>query len=334
VTSVIGRPDAPYPATYSRHLLHHHERTWPETNCYVDLWIELLHSRGLDPRAALPFVFGTDFVGDQWTFIKYPLGDLQRAYGIEVFELNVWRDLIVHIREHVAQGRVALVEVDAFYLPDTHGTSYRTQHVKTTIAVQQIDARARQLGYFHNAGYYELGGDDFAALFRPALAPAVGYLPPYVEIARLPLAPRHEGRKLVEVSLDLLQHQLTFLPDSNPFRRYRERIGDELDALRSASADQFHAYAFATFRQCGAAFELGGTYLRWLGENGERGLIPAAVACEEIATHAKTLQMKAARLVSARRCFDPMPHVDAMARARDEIVQQLTGSYLTSHRQV
>jgi hypothetical protein len=331
VTSVIEEPDAPRPAAYSRHVLHDHERTWPETNCYVDLWIELLHARGMDPHAALPFVFAADFVGDQWTFIKYPAADLRGIYGIEVFELNVWRDLAGHIREQLAQGCVALVEVDAFHLPDTRGTSYHRQHVKTTIAVQRIDARARQLGYFHNAGYYELGGDDFVALVRHRASP-VGSLPPYVEVARLPPAPPHAGRKLVQVSLDMLERQLAYVPD-NPFCRYRKRIGDELDALRTAPAEHFHAYAFANFRQCGAAFELGGTYLRWLDDNGEPALVPTAVACEEIATHARTLQMKTARLVSARRCFDPMPHVDAMARSWDEIVQQLTALYLASRRQ-
>ena len=35
------------------HALHQGERVWQETNCYVDLWIELLHGFGLDPRAAL-----------------------------------------------------------------------------------------------------------------------------------------------------------------------------------------------------------------------------------------------------------------------------------------
>jgi hypothetical protein len=316
---------------YARHALHHHDRTWPETNCYVDLWIELLHSRGLEPRAALPFVFGADFVGDQWTFIKYPQADLQRAYGIQVFELNVWRELTAHVIEQLAQGRVALVEVDAFYLPDTLGTSYRTGHVKTTIAVQRLDASGQRLGYFHNAGYFELAGEDFAGLFRRGSTP--GGLPPYVEIAGLPKVPPHARRKLVGISLELLRHHLAYRPELNPFCRYRARIGDELDALRTAPADQFHAYAFANFRQCGAAFELAGTYLRWLDESGEAGLLRTAAACDEIATHAKTLQMKTARLVNARRCFAPMPHVDAMACAWDEIMRHLVDSYLTSHRQ-
>ena len=33
------------PATYTRHPLHASDRVWPESNCYVDLWFELLHTR-------------------------------------------------------------------------------------------------------------------------------------------------------------------------------------------------------------------------------------------------------------------------------------------------
>ena len=37
------------------HPLHGLERNWPETNCYVDLWIEVLHADGREPTAALAF---------------------------------------------------------------------------------------------------------------------------------------------------------------------------------------------------------------------------------------------------------------------------------------
>ncbi len=59
-------------SSYRPHPLHATERTWTETNCYVDLWIELLHSLGLDPLAAAAFTISTDFEGDQWTFFKFP----------------------------------------------------------------------------------------------------------------------------------------------------------------------------------------------------------------------------------------------------------------------
>ena len=84
------------PAAYARHSLHSTERSWPETNCYVDLWVELLHTAGADPLAALPCTLAVDLEGDQWTFLKFPLADLDALYGVDVFELNVWQPLTAH----------------------------------------------------------------------------------------------------------------------------------------------------------------------------------------------------------------------------------------------
>ena len=64
------------PETYQRHLIHGEDRVWAETNCYVDVLIELLHGLGFEPIAALPFTFRIDFEGDQWTFFKFPHVDV------------------------------------------------------------------------------------------------------------------------------------------------------------------------------------------------------------------------------------------------------------------
>ena len=42
-------------AGYVRHALHAEGCTWLEKNCYVDIWIELLHALKLEPLAMLPF---------------------------------------------------------------------------------------------------------------------------------------------------------------------------------------------------------------------------------------------------------------------------------------
>src|ERR1700753_4169491 len=65
----------------SQHALHDPARAWPETNCYVDLWIEVLDALGLDPIACFGFTFSTDFEGDQWTFFKPSFGDIWELYG-------------------------------------------------------------------------------------------------------------------------------------------------------------------------------------------------------------------------------------------------------------
>ncbi|MEO7091799.1 MAG: DUF1839 family protein, partial [Polyangiales bacterium] len=61
------------PSKYVNHAVHREERAWSESNCYADLWLELLHGMQLDPVAALPFTLALDFEGDQWGFFKYPL---------------------------------------------------------------------------------------------------------------------------------------------------------------------------------------------------------------------------------------------------------------------
>ncbi|HMJ15531.1 MAG TPA: DUF1839 family protein, partial [Polyangiaceae bacterium] len=113
-TSALGvRPEL-----HQSHALHSGDRAWLETNCYVDLWIEVVHALGLDPHAALPFTLALDFEADQWLFYKQPTSDLYDLYGIDVQELAIWRSLLVHCSEQVARGRIVLVEVDAFHLPD------------------------------------------------------------------------------------------------------------------------------------------------------------------------------------------------------------------------
>jgi uncharacterized protein DUF1839 len=316
------------PAAYAPHPLHAADRAWPESNCSVDLWVELLHTAGAEPLAALPFCLAIDLEGDQWTFFKFPLADLDALYGVDVFELNVWCSLAGHVAEQLALGRPAIVEVDAFYLPDTAGTSYRANHVKTSIGIQAIDLEGRRLGYFHNAGYYELSGDDFAGVFRlEGHLTHAEYLPPYVEVAKLHQRAPRTGRALFDASLALLRTHLARRPATNPFHRYAARFPADLASLAGQPLSSFHNYAFATLRQCGAAFELGSTYFCWLEERGECGLQPAAAACARIATTAKALQFKTARAVNTQKPFDPAPMLETMSAAWDETMTTLTACY-------
>jgi len=255
-TSVLGLD----PATYVSHALHHPERAWQQTNCYVDLWIETLHGLGLEPTAALPFTVGLDFEGDQYTFFKFPLGDLQELYGVEVQELNIWRPLIEHAMEQAALGRIMMPEVDSWFLPDTKGVSYRLQHAKTSIAIQHIDATAQTLGYFHNSGYYTLAGEDFRGLLRlddDLRGPTL--LPPYTEIAKLDQLERLPADELARRSRLLLAWHLARRPRANPVEAHWARLERDVKWLREEPAGMFHLYAFATVRQLGACFELLGS---------------------------------------------------------------------------
>ncbi|HZP72241.1 MAG TPA: DUF1839 family protein, partial [Gaiellaceae bacterium] len=163
------------PANYVSHALHADDRAYPETNCYADILIELLHARGDEPLAALGRTVRTDFEGDQWTFFKPFPGDLERLYGVDIHEMQPYRSLPEQIRTQLAEGRTVIVELDAWFLPDTAATSYRSEHVKTSAAIEAIDRDAERLRYFHNAGLYELEGEDYRGVFGG------GGLPPYTE---------------------------------------------------------------------------------------------------------------------------------------------------------
>lgn len=300
-------------ATYRRHAIHGPDRIWAETNCYADLVIELVHGLGFDPCAMLAFTLAIDFEGDQWTFFKPAHADLYDLYGFDVQELAIWRPLVEHVAEQVAAGRPVLVELDSFYLPDTSGTAYRIARTKSTVGVNDIDIAQRRMGYFHNAGYYEVQGDDFRDLFMLDGPAHERMLAPYVEYVKWRAgfeAPR--GAALVEASLPLLRRHLGRVPRANPFTRFRERFAADLDWLLSGDIGRFHAYSFATLRQYGACFELAETYVRWLAAGGRPGLEESAQAFHRIAETAKSLQFQFARSLARKKPLDLTP-IDAMA---------------------
>ncbi len=300
------------PDGYQRHLIHTRERHWAETNCYVDVWIELLHAWGFDPIAALPFTVGIDFEGDQWTFFKFPHADLRDLYGLDVQELAIWQPLVKHVDEQVAIGRPVLVELDSYFLPDTEGTAYRREHTKSTVAVTDIDVANQRLGYFHGQGYYELHGDDFVNLFRLEGPHDPAMMPPYVEFVKRRPNRAATGRTLVETSLSLLKQQLSRLPETNPFDKFKPRFAADMDWLVHESMDVFHQYSFATLRQFGAAYELAALYFEWLDSHGVDGLGVARDAFHLLATGAKTMQFQLARAIARKKPLNLGP-LDDMA---------------------
>jgi hypothetical protein len=304
------------PSTYRRHAIHGDERIWAETNCYADLWIELLHAMGREPIAALPFTLAIDFEGDQWTFFKFPLADLYELYGMDVQELAIWRPLVAHLEEQIDRGHPVLVELDSHYLPDTAGTAYKTSHVKTTVAAVAIDVAGKRLGYFHNQGYYELSGDDFASILQPQT------LPPYVEFVKV----RGDGVGDVQTSLRLLRRHLALAPETNPFASFKARFERDLEGLLAESIDTFHLYSFATLRQFGACYELSATYLQWLTAHGESGLEDSTRALLEISEGAKAFQFQLARAMARSKPLDLSP-LDAMGEKWARALSDLKARY-------
>jgi hypothetical protein len=309
--------------TYPRHLLHAEDRIWVEKNCYVDIWIEVLHALGCEPLAIAPFVVALDFEGDQWTFFKPPHDELRDLYGVDVQELNVWRPLIDHAREHLAAGKLISTEADAWWLPDTAGTDYRTQHTKSTIVLAELDVEARRLGYFHNAGYFTLEGEDFDRTFHLHAPRPPEFMPLFAELVRVDRVVRRAPAELAARSRALLIRHLARRPLDNPVARFAARFAADLPDLTARGLAHYHAWAFATVRQLGAASEYAALCLRWLAADG-RGLAPdggaftpAIEAYEQLAAGAKAFILKAARAVNGKKPLDASATFAAWAAAWD-----------------
>jgi hypothetical protein len=310
------------PANYQPHRLHTQERDWAETNCYVDIWIELLNAMGHEPLAALPFTLSIDFEGDQWTFFKFPLADLYELYGLDVQEMAAWRPLTAHIEEQLKGNKPVLVELDSFHLPDTEGSAYKIAHVKSTVAITHFDAGNHRMGYFHGQGYYELERQNFRDVFYlDSNDPA--RLPPYVEIVKSRKGKKLGQSQLVDASLNLLKKQLRMIPEKNPFNDFIPRFQQDLEGLMEANLDVFHQYSFATFRQFGACYELAANYLGWLSENNISNLSKAQQSIKSISELSKVYQFQLARAMSRKRELDLSP-VTQMSEHWETAMDQLT----------
>ena len=303
------------PGSYTPHALHGFERDFRESNCYIDVFIGVLHALELEPAACMAFTLASEFEGDQWTFFKPPHADLERLYGVRVEELTLWRPLLEQVRTQLARKHMPLLEVDAYFLPDTAASDYRKQHVKTSVAITFADPDARRLRYFHNAGFYELSGDDFDGLFRIGVATPDDYLPPYCEIIKPDRIRRRDAAELRATSRELARRHLALRPSDNPVRAHAAQLREHLQWIVDGGLATYHGYSFAAMRQLGANFELAAAYLRWLG--GPAEVTQSADAFAQISKVAKMLILKFARVANTGRISYPEDSFEEMARAWD-----------------
>ncbi|MCL6708464.1 DUF1839 family protein [Pseudomonas sp. R2.Fl] len=310
------------PASYRPHALHASERMWPETNCYVDLWIEVLASHGVAPEAMLGFTLTQDFEGDQLTFFKVPLEDLEDLYGIRVTELAIFDTVEAHVREQIARGRLCLVEMDSYFMPDTRGVGYRQEHGKTTVAINRLDLDGKSMDYFHNGGFFHVDGEDFAGLFQlDAPEDALPFLP-YTEFAKFPdRASSLESQRAVAARL--LRRHFARRPTENPLAAFAAVFPRQVEVVAERPFGFFHKYAFNTLRQFGANFELLASHLQWLHPEGPfDGEIAEALKISETA---KSVQFQLARAVT-RKKFDPLATaLDPAVEAWDRLMNGLGG---------
>jgi Domain of unknown function (DUF1839) len=304
------------PADYRSHPLHATERTYIETNCYTDVLIELLYAHGEEPLAAMGCTVRMDFEGDQWTFFKPFVEDLELLFGVNVHEMQPYRPLPEQAAEQIAEDRTLIVELDSWYLPDTAATSYRSEHVKTSVAVEGIDPAGERLRYFHATGLYELAGEDYRGAFRLGQDFSDDVLPPYTELVRFDAGRPLRDEDLREAARALLRGHLAHRPATNPFVRFGAQLEHDLPRLLEGDASAYHAYAFATVRMAGSAFEVTASQAEWLFGDG------AARACEALGRMVDGCKILSFRL-ARRRAFDPGETLAALATAWDEAMGQL-----------
>jgi len=308
--------------TYVPHALHASDRNWVETNCYVDLWIELLASLGMTPEAMLGFTVAQDFEGDQFTFFKPSTEALQSLYGVETSELAMFDTCERHFVTQAARGRFVLVEVDGYFLPDTRGVTYRSGHSKTTICINAIDPEARRLAYFHNASYAELSGDDYDGVINAGGKTHDGLetLLPYTEFVKVPAK-----RKPLDVErvVSRLAIEMSRRPKANPLREFKLVFPAHVEDLLQRPEAYFHVYAFNTLRQCGANFELLASHLNWLGEKARIDLSAPALSAQVVSEGMKALQFKLARAVARRRPDGLSDFIEPLADHYDQVMSAL-----------
>ena len=285
---------------------------WPETTCYLDLWIELLQGWGHDPAALLGYAASVQWEGDQFTFGRPAYDDLAQFYGLAIRELTVYRPMADHIRTQLDRDATVIVEADAFHLPDTAGSTYRTRHEKTTMAVLAYDGV--HLSYIHNRSRGRLTGADLGATL------AGWALPPFTEIARREALPLH-GPALAEAVRQTLGVRLRRRSPDNPVAAFRAALRQDGPAL---TADTFHAYAFNTFRMLGTAFQSLGQLTAWLGD----GLDGAVAAAAAGSAAAKAEQFRAARATARGRAPEPGEPLKLAEAAWDEVFHGLHARYV------
>ena len=293
-------------------------RTYGETNCYTDILIELLHARGDEPLAALGCTVRMDFEGDQWTFFKPFPDDLELLFGIDVHEMQPYRPLPEQAAEQIAAGpdadRRARLLVSARHAGDELPLASTSRARSWSRASTR---RASGCATSTAPGCTSSRGEDYRGVFRLGRAFSEDVLPPYTELVRFDAGPRLHGAELREAARALLRRHLAHRPASNPFVRFAEQLERDLPRLLEGDASDYHAYAFATVRMAGSAFEVAASQAQWLLGDGAGARVGGA------ATDRRGLQGPLVQARAPPRRSSPSRRCPRSAPAWDEAMELL-----------
>ena len=285
------------PSGFRPHPLHREDSTWSNTNCYLDVWIELLHGLGIAPEPLFAAAVAADAQVEQFEFLKLEHRDLEELCGIRVGEYDIWQPLDQQVLTQLRAGNVMIIEADAHWLPDTRGVSYGLEHVKTSIVVLEADAAARRLVYLHNEGLHELDGEDYDVVLGQRRGE--GIVPaPYVELVRLGRLRRPDPARARAETARLLRTHARRAPEANPAAELMGILRSRFDWLAETGMDGYHAVCFETTRQLGVVAMLAAEACRFSDEG---KLMPAAEAWDRVSSEAKALQFQLARVARGRR---------------------------------
>ena len=89
-----------------------------------------------------------------------------------------------------------LVEIDAWYLPDTAATSYRREHLKTTVAPEMIDRDGRAHALLPQRRVLRAGRRGLPRCLPPCchISPS-DVMDPFIELVRFDAGPRPTGER-------------------------------------------------------------------------------------------------------------------------------------------
>lgn len=282
---------------FTPHLLHQDQSLWSNTNCYLDVWIELLHGMGRRPEPLFAAAVAAETQVEQFEFLKVDHRDLEEVHGLRVGEYDIWRPLLEHVLTQMVAGNLMIIEADAHWLPDTRGISYGIEHTKTSIVPVRVDPQQRHLVYLHNAGLHELSGHDFDCVLgeqrRQGIVPA-----PYVELVRLDrLTPAHDGAARAHTAR-LLRHHTARSTAQNPAAELMDVVRSRFDWLAEAGMDGYHALCFETTRQLGVVSMVAAEAVKFSAVDRIQAAADAYVA---VSQEAKALQFQLARVARGRK---------------------------------
>jgi len=189
--------------------------------------------------------------------------------------------------------------------------------------LNDLDPDKRRLGYFHNAGYYSLEGEDFARTLRLEHAAGSDFHAVFAELVRIDALVRRPATELVALSRSLWRRHLKRARRATPCAASRGASSRTCPGIQERGLPTTTPGRSARSASSARRLELAAANLKWLASEGVAGLTPATLAFEQLSAANKTFILKGARATNSRRPLDSAALFDEMAGAWERGMQTL-----------